>query len=387
MQTALINRMGSLGQRPSISRKQTVVKCIANPSIRVRQPTTFGQVQKQATPADRQLLLASAASSGEFATSGGDDSGSVNGNTGGGGGGDGKGDGAGGMGGGSGAQDPVALLLAAAGKTAADFPADFAVGLTSGKVTLEVLQRYLELQGKVGVSFLMQFPGFRERLLADPAFLAKLGIELGIGICTKLSAEYAKRQDTFYKELDFVSANVLMALLADFMLVWLPAPTLAFGAKKSAGGLFSMFAGCPDNAFQRVQPGMEPFTMGQRMGAVLRNGIKLFGVGITASFIGVAVTNSLLYLRTIIDPTFLLPNKPQDVLATSAAYGVYMATSSNIRYQLLAGVIEERGIETMFKGNYKVTTALSFIVRTANTFLGSLLWVDFVRLLGMQKSG
>jgi hypothetical protein len=28
----------------------------------------------------------------------------------------------------------VALLLAAAGKTASDFPADFAVGLTSGKV-------------------------------------------------------------------------------------------------------------------------------------------------------------------------------------------------------------------------------------------------------------
>jgi hypothetical protein len=30
---------------------------------------------------------------------------------------------------------------------------------------------------------------------------------------------------------------------------------------------------------------------------------------------------------------------------------------------------------------------LSFVVRTANTFIGSLLWVDFVRLLGMQKAG
>jgi hypothetical protein len=52
------------------------------------------------------------------------------------------------------------------------------------------------------------------------------------------------------------------------------------------------------------------------------------------------------------------------------------------RYQLLAGVIEERGIETLFKGNYQLCAALSFIVRTGNTFLGSLLWVDFVRLLG-----
>ncbi len=224
-----------------------------------------------------------------------------------------------------------------------------------------------------------------------------------------------------------MSANVLMALLADFMLVWLPAPTLALGAKKASSGLLNVFAGCPDNAFQRVQvsgcmvhmqlpspggltwrpdpdgmgfheaavrmrsqrhaayavrgphvlshlttsgntqascqhlhitstghhqslaspppaplthnppppftlqPGMEPFTLGQRVGAVLRNGIKLFGVGVTASFIGVAVTNTLLQVRSFLDPSFLPVNKAQDVLATSAAYGVYMATSSNLR--------------------------------------------------------
>jgi hypothetical protein len=53
--------------------------------------------------------------------------------------------------------------------------------------------------------------------------------------------------------------------------------------------------------------------------------------------------------------------------------------------QLLAGVIEERGIEVMLKGNYQACAVASFVVRTANTFLGSLLWVDFIRLLGMQK--
>ena len=42
-------------------------------------------------------------------------------------------------------------------------------------------------------------PGFRERLLADPGFMFKVYIELGIGICTKMSAEYAKRHDTFAK--------------------------------------------------------------------------------------------------------------------------------------------------------------------------------------------
>jgi hypothetical protein len=49
---------------------------------------------------------------------------------------------------------------------------------------------------------------------------------------------------------------------------------------------------------------------------------------------------------------------------------------------VLAGVVEERGIESLFKGNYQLCAALSLLVRTANTFLGSLLWVDFIRLLG-----
>lgn len=42
-------------------------------------------------------------------------------------------------------------------------------------------------------------PGFRERLLADPSFMVKLAIEVGIGVCTKCTAEYTKRQGTFSK--------------------------------------------------------------------------------------------------------------------------------------------------------------------------------------------
>lgn len=52
--------------------------------------------------------------------------------------------------------------------------------------------------------------GFRERLLADPGFMIKVAIEVGIGICTKTTAEYTKRGDDFKRELDFVVANVIM---------------------------------------------------------------------------------------------------------------------------------------------------------------------------------
>jgi len=284
----------------------------------------------------------------------------------------------------------VTALLLAAGKSASSLPADFAAAVASGKVTADIMQRFLELEKQFLIGWLIQFPGFRERLLADPGFMFKVYIELGIGICTKMSAEYAKRHDTFAKELDFVAANVMMALIADFMLVWLPAPTLSYATKAAAGKfnlLGKLFAGCPDNAFQKVQPGMEPFTFMQRVGAPICNGLKLFGVGLFASFFGVAVTNTLVGLRQVLDPTFVPLNQPQDVLSMSAAYGVYMATSSNLRYQLLAGVVEERGIEVLLKGNSGACAVASFVVRTANTFLGSLLWVDFIRLLGMQKGG
>ena len=70
-------------------------------------------------------------------------------------------------------------------------------------------------------------------------------------------------------------------------------------------------------------------------------------------------------------PTACLPAFEQDVLVMSAAYGSYMATSSNLRYQLLAGLVEERGIEAVFKSNPAACAVLSFIVRTGNTFLGS----------------
>lgn len=337
----------------------------------------------------RRIAVAKSASSASAAVSGGGGNDKAGGSGGGGGGGGGSG---GSSGKGDGVDPTLLALLAAAGKSAGSLPPDMAVALTTGKMTLEVLKRYIELENKFFIGWLMKFPGFRERLLADPSFLVKLAIECGIGICTKCTAEYAKRQGTFSKELDFVAANVMMAIIADFMLVWLPAPTLSFAAAGAAkkAGVFDVFgrvfAGCPDNAFQKVQPGMPSFTLMQRLGAPVRNGLKLMCVGIGASFVGVAVTNTLIALRQALDPSFVPLNQAQNVLATSAAYGLYMATSSNIRYQVLAGVIEERGIETLFKGNYQLCAALSFIVRTGNTFLGSLLWVDFIRLLGMQKS-
>ena len=75
-------------------------------------------------------------------------------------------------------------------------------------------------------------------------------------------------------------------------------------------------------------------------------------------------------VRKQIDPSFKPQNASQNVLVTSSLYASYMASSSNLRYQIIAGVIEERGIERIFAGNAAVCGIASLLIRTANTFVG-----------------
>ncbi|PNH01974.1 hypothetical protein TSOC_012090 [Tetrabaena socialis] len=263
----------------------------------------------------------------------GGDGGNGNGASGGGGGGGGGG-GDGSSGDGGKPMDPkIVAMLAAAGRSVDSFPADFKLGLLGNKVTPEILERFFSMESNFFAKMVWGIDGFRERLLGDPSFPVKLAIEIGIGVVMKITAEYTKRGESFYREADFVFANTLMAIIADFMLTWLPAPTLSY------------------------------------------------------KWVRVGVTNTLLCFRQLMDPTLVSPNQPQNVVATSAAYGVYMSVSSNLRYQIVAGIVEERGIEVLFKGRPELCHLLSFIARTGNTFLGSMLWVDFVRLCGMQKAG
>ena len=136
---------------------------------------------------------------------------------------------------------------------------------------------------------------------------------------------------------------------------------------------------------QVVPAGGASFTLAQRSGAVLRNGGKLLGVGFGSSLFGVGLTNAITAIKQTLDPQFQPLNKPQGVLATSAAYGSFMAWNSNLRYQFIAGIVEQRGIERIFHGNQTVCGLLSLAVRTGNTFLGSSMWIDYVRLIGLQK--
>ena len=184
--------------------------------------------------------------------------------------------------------------------------------------------------------------GFRERLLADPKFLNRLAIEEAISITTTLVAQYEKRKENFFEELDYVITDSVRASVVDFFTVWLPAPTLSFISyadetigPNSIDALRGLLGSIPDNAFQKSLGGQE-WTLSLRIASVIIGGLKLAGVGVVSSFAAVGSSNALYAIRKFIKPELGVGEqaKRSPMLKTALVYGGYLGTSSNIRYQV-----------------------------------------------------
>lgn len=78
-------------------------------------------------------------------------------------------------------------MVAEAGRSLESVPADLAAAIKAGKIPASVVTRFLELEKSPFFRWLLQFTGFRERLLADDLFLAKVAMECGVGVFTKVS--------------------------------------------------------------------------------------------------------------------------------------------------------------------------------------------------------
>lgn len=80
------------------------------------------------------------------------------------------------------------MVLAEAGRSLESVPSDLAAAIKEGKIPASVVSRFLELEKSPLFRWLLQFTGFKERLLADDLFLAKIGMECGVGVFTKVSS-------------------------------------------------------------------------------------------------------------------------------------------------------------------------------------------------------
>ncbi|CAH8333118.1 unnamed protein product [Eruca vesicaria subsp. sativa] len=287
----------------------------------------------------------------------------------------------------------IARVMNAAGRRRDALPQDIQNGLDLGLVSPEVLQNLFDLEQYPLISELAQrFQGFRERLLADPKFLNRLAIEEAISITTTLLAQYEKRKENFFEELDYVITDTVRGSVVDFFTVWLPAPTLSFlsyadetTGPDSIDALRGLLGSIPDNAFQKSLAGRE-WNLNLRVAAVIVGGLKLAGVGVVSSFAAVGASNALNGVRKFVKPELVVAQKPKrsPLLKTAMVYGGFLGTSANLRYQIIAGLIEHRISDELSSQPLLVNT-ISFVVRTLNSYFGTQQWIDLARSTGLQS--
>ncbi|ONI24720.1 hypothetical protein PRUPE_2G258000 [Prunus persica] len=286
----------------------------------------------------------------------------------------------------------ISRVMNAAGRRRDALPQDLQKGLDLGLVSPEVLQNFFDLEQYPLISELTQrFQGFRERLLADPKFLHRLAIEEAISITTTLFAQYERRKENFFEELDYVITDTLRGSVVDFFTVWLPAPTLSFlsyadeiNVPDSMDAIKGLIGSIPDNAFQKNLLGKD-WSINYRLASVLLGGLKLAGVGIISSIAAVAASNGLFAVRRFINPALVnnQQKKRTPILKTAIIYGGFLGTSANLRYQIIAGVIEHR-LSDEFSSQTLLVNMLSFVSRTINSYWGTQQWIDLARFTGLQ---
>ncbi|KAH6837471.1 DUF399 family protein [Perilla frutescens var. hirtella] len=286
----------------------------------------------------------------------------------------------------------IARVMNAAGRNRDALPQDLQNGLDLGLVSPEVLQNFFDLEQYPFISELTnRFQGFRERLLADPKFLNRLAIEEAISITTTLLAQYGRRKENFFEELDYVVTDTLRGIVVDFFTVWLPAPTLSFlsnvdgmSEPGSIEALKGLLGSIPDNAFQKNLPGRD-WNLNHRIASVLVGGFKLAGVGFISSIGAVASSNILYATRKLLNPKFASNqlNKRSPILKSALVYGSFLGTSANLRYQVIAGIVEHR-ISDHLSDQPLLVNMLSFVARTINSYWGTQQWIDLARYTGIQ---
>ncbi|KAL5568861.1 hypothetical protein UlMin_025436 [Ulmus minor] len=287
----------------------------------------------------------------------------------------------------------VARVMSAAGRKRDALPQDIQKGLDLGLVSPEVLQNFFDLEQYPLISELThRFQGFRERLLADPKFLHRLAIEEAISITTTLVAQYEKRKENFFEELDYVITDTLRGTVVDFFTVWLPAPTLSFlsyanemDARDNMDVIKGLLGSIPDNAFQKNLGGRD-WDLNHRLASVLFGGLKLASVGFISSLGAVGASNGLYAVRRFLNPALVITQqtKRSPIIKTAIVYGSFLGLSANLRYQFIAGIVEHR-ISEEFLSQTLFVNMLSFIARTINSYWGNQQWIDLARFTGLQS--
>jgi hypothetical protein len=250
--------------------------------------------------------------------------------------------------------------------------------------------------------------GFEARAKYDETFKNKVAIELTVGFLTQSLAEFSERGTHSFEQIDYIIADLIQGICASFFAVYLSAPVDKVNnivddddEVQLSNSFERVFADCPENAFQKETPGGPRFSSSQRVLSIIKASPQLFATGFIGMSLGSLCTSLLSSIRVLfsdgVDLHTLLSIENYDTTIETVSHqciqavavGFYLALSTNIRYQFVAGVLESRIIDPLLLNdkysNKFLHGGTSFLVRTANTYFGSYMMVEYLQLLGLQR--
>lgn len=251
-----------------------------------------------------------------------------------------------------------------------------------------LLERFLDLQGSswpLGFA-IKSCSMLRNRMLADPSFLFKIGTEIVIDSCCATIAEVQKRGKDFWAEFELYVADLLVGVVVNIALVSMLAPYARIGqpsfAKGFLGRMQHAYAALPSSVFEAERPGCR-FSVNQRVATYFYKGVLYGAVGFACGIIGQGIANLIMTTkRNIKKSEEDIPVPP--LVKSAALWGVFLAVSSNTRYQIINGL--ERLVEAspLAKRMPPVAMAFTVGVRFGNNIYGGMQFVDWARLSGVQ---
>ncbi|XP_076957629.1 protein RETICULATA-RELATED 1, chloroplastic-like [Bidens hawaiensis] len=252
-----------------------------------------------------------------------------------------------------------------------------------------IVTRYMELQ-KSGwaLSFLTKnFSMLRNRLLADPSFLFKVGTEIVIDSCCATFAEVQKRGKDFWNEFELYAADLLVGIVVDIAMVGMLAPYARIGKQTVAsGGLFSglknSVLALPSSVFEFERPGCS-FSAQQRLASYFYKGILYGAIGFGCGIVGQGIANMIMNAKRRMHSSEDDVKVPP-LVQSAVLWGVFLAVSSNTRYQVVNGLESLVEASPLAKQVPVVAMAFTVGVRFANNIYGGMQFVDWARLSGVQ---
>ena len=223
-------------------------------------------------------------------------------------------------------------------------PRDLLAAARQGGLPPSVARAYLKLANSSVLQALMcRFPALRDRLLADPRFLFKVGVDATANLAS--TATLASRGGRRAEWDAFFVADAVFGTLLNCLVVGLLAPVAVLGAGARAGpgqGVAAAYRKfrrpLPTAAFEPAVTGLREFTAQQRLVSVLLRAIELGAIGLAVGTVGQAAAHAAQMVGW-----WKRGGAPSDVALApwgenALGWGLAAGVAANFRYQAVAGL-------------------------------------------------